>query len=121
MIKKLREKMIQHELDMLIVVSSDEHLNEYLPAQNWRLKASTVTESSSGFSGSAGTAIFCIEGHSQLFVDSRYHLQAEQTCSENFDIQKLGNKGIPEPHTWIAAQTKKELKVGADPFVMKSS
>ena len=118
MIEKLREEMIRHELDLLIVVSSDEHLNEYLPVQNWRLKASTVTESSSGFSGSAGTVVFCIEGRPQLFVDSRYHLQAEQTCSENFDIQKLGNEGVLEPQKWIAAQTQKILKVGADPFVM---
>ena len=118
MIEKLREEMIRHELDLLIVVSSDEHLNEYLPVQNWRLKASTVTESSSGFSGSAGTVVFCIDGRPQLFVDSRYHLQAEQTCSENFDIQKLGNEGVLEPQKWIAAQTQKILKVGADPFVM---
>ncbi|MBT5087940.1 MAG: aminopeptidase P family protein [Deltaproteobacteria bacterium] len=118
MIEKLRKEMIRQELDLLIVVSSDEHLNEYLPVQNWRLKASTVTESSLGFSGSAGTVVFCIEGRPQLFVDSRYHLQAEQTCSENFDIQKLGNEGVLEPQKWIAAQTQKLLKVGADPFVM---
>ncbi len=91
-----------------------------MPVQNWRLKASTVTESSLGFSGSAGTVVFCIEGRPQLFVDSRYHLQAEQTCSENFDIHKLGNEGVLEPQKWIAAQTQKILKVGADPFVMSS-
>jgi Xaa-Pro aminopeptidase len=120
MIEKLRKEMIRQELDLLIVVSSDEHLNEYLPVQNWRLKASTVTESSLGFSGSAGTVVFCIEGRPQLFVDSRYHLQAEQTCSENFDIHKLGNERVLEPQKWIAAQTQKILKVGADPFVMSS-
>ena len=120
MIEKLRKEMIRQELDLLIVVSSDEHLNEYLPVQNWRLKASTVTESSLGFSGSAGTVVFCIEGRPQLFVDSRYHLQAEQTCSENFDIHKLGNEGVLEPQKWIAAQTQNILKVGADPFVMSS-
>jgi len=118
MIKKLREKIIQHELDMLIVVSSDEHLNEYLPAHNWRLKAATVAGISSGFSGSAGTAILCVEGRPQLFVDSRYHLQAEQTCSEDFEVQKLGKKDVLEPQTWIASQKRKKLKVGADPFVM---
>ena len=61
MVKKLREAMIKHELDMLVVVSSDEHLNEYLPAQSWRLKASTANADSTGFTGSAGTAIFCVE------------------------------------------------------------
>jgi len=94
MIQKLRQTMLEQELDMLVVVSADEHLNEYLPAQNWRLRASTSTGNSHGFSGSAGTAVFCVDGRSQLFVDSRYHLQAEQTCGENFDIQKLGNEGV---------------------------
>ena len=118
MITKLRQAMSEQELDLLIVVSGDEHLNEYLPEQNWRLRASTSSGSSPGFSGSAGTAIFCTEGRSQLFVDSRYHLQAEQTSAENFDIQKLGNEGILEPPQWIAANAEKALKIGADPFVM---
>ena len=118
MIEKLRQAMIKQGLDMLIVVSGDEHLNEYLPVQNWRLRASTKSGSSAGFPGSAGTAIICVEGRSQLFVDSRYHLQAEQSCAENFDIMKLGNEGVPEPQKWISAQTEKTLKVGADPFVM---
>ena len=118
MIEILRQAMIKQGLDMLIVVSGAEHLNAYLPVQNWRLRASTKSGSSAGFSGSAGTAIICVEGRSQLFVDSRYHLQAEQSCAENFDIMKLGNEGVPEPQKWISAQTEKTLKVGADPFVM---
>ena len=118
MIQKLRRVMLEQELDILVVVSTDEHLNEYLPSQNCRLKASTSSVSSLGFSGSAGTAIFCLEGRSQLFIDSRYHLQAEQTCGENFEIQKLGNEGVLSPQKWIACSTKKALRVGADPFVM---
>ncbi len=118
MLQKLRQAMLKQELDMLIVVSTDEHLNEYLPAQNWRLRASTSCGSSQGFTGSAGTAVFCVEGRSQLFVDSRYHLQAEQTCGENFEIQKLGNEGVLDPHKWIASHAGKALSVGADPFVM---
>ncbi|MEC9459638.1 MAG: aminopeptidase P family protein [SAR324 cluster bacterium] len=118
MLQKLRQAMLKQELDMLIVVSTDEHLNEYLPVQNWRLRASTSCGSSQGFSGSAGTAVFCVEGRSQLFVDSRYHLQAEKTCGENFQIQKLGNEGVLDPHKWIASRAGKALAVGADPFVM---
>ena len=118
MLQKLRQAMLKQELDMLIVVSTDEHLNEYLPAQNWRLRASTSCGNSQGFTGSAGTAVFCVEGRSQLFVDSRYHLQAEQTCGENFEIQKLGNEGVLDPHKWIASHAGKALSVGADPFVM---
>ena len=118
MLKKLLKEMTRKGLDMLIVVSTDEHLNEYVPPQNRRLEASTESEGKSGFSGSAGTAVFCVEGRPQLFVDSRYHLQAEQTCGEYFDIQKLGNEGVEEPQKWIAGQSGNSLKVGADPFVM---
>ena len=118
MIKELQEAMIEEKLDMFIVVSSDEHLNEYVPIHNCRLKASTTFGNSSGFSGSAGTAIFCVEGCSHIFVDSRYHLQAEKTCAENFEIHKLGNEGVLAPHKWISTHSKKSLIVGADPFVM---
>ena len=89
-----------------------------MPPQNRRLEASTEIEGKSGFSGSAGTAVFWVDGRSQLFVDSRYHLQAEQTCGEFFEIQQLGNESVEEPQKWIAGQSGKSLKVGADPFVM---
>jgi len=118
MLEKILKEMIRQGLDMLIVVSTDEHLNEYVPPKNRRLEASTNIEGKSGFSGSAGTAVFCVEGRPQLFVDSRYHLQAEQTCGKHFDIQKLGIDGVLEPYKWIADQSGKILKVGADPFVM---
>ena len=118
MLNNLLKEMTRKGLDMLIVVSTDEHLNEYVPLQNRRLQASTESEGESGFSGSAGTAVLCVASRPQLFVDSRYHLQAEQTCGKHFDIQKLGIDGVLEPYKWIADQSGKNLKVGADPFVM---
>ena len=71
MLNKLLKEMTRQGLDMLIVVSTDEHLNEYVPPQYRRLQASTESEGKPGVSGSAGTAILCVEGRSQLFVDSR--------------------------------------------------
>ena len=118
MLEKLIKEISRQGLDMLVVVSADEHLNEYVPPHNRRLEASTESEEESGFSGSAGTAVFCVEGTPQLFVDSRYHLQAEQTCGTHFDVQKLGNEGVEDPYTWIAGQSGKFLKIGTDPFVM---
>ena len=117
MLNKLLKEMTRQGLDMLIVVSTDEHLNEYVPPQNRRLEASTESEGKSGFSGSAGTAIFCVEGRSQLFVDSRYHLQAEQICGEHFNIQKMGNEGVQDPQNWIAGQSGNLLK--AEPICEK--
>ena len=104
--------MLSHTLDMYIVPSTDEHLNEYVPLHYRRLAALT------GFNGSAGTVIVCQEGMHQLFVDSRYHIQAEQSCGAEFYIHKMGNKGVPKPHAWFENCEKKELRVGVDPFLM---
>lgn len=60
-----------HDVDAYLVPSSDAHLNEYLPAYQRRRQAI------SGFGGSAGDVLITPE-QSHLFVDSRYHLQAEQ-------------------------------------------
>ena len=49
MLKKLLKEMTRKGLDMLIVVSTDEHLNEYVPPQNRRLEVSTKSEGKSGF------------------------------------------------------------------------
>lgn len=70
MLKKLRKEMTRQGLDMLIVVSTDEHLNEYVPPQNRRLEASTISESNSGFSGSAGTAVFLKAEDKSHFVEN---------------------------------------------------
>ncbi len=48
MLKKLLKEMTRQGLDMLIVVSTDEHLNEYVPLQNRRLEASTESEGKFG-------------------------------------------------------------------------
>ena len=63
--------MAEERLDVYLVPSADEHLNEYLPPHKRR--RSTI----SGFTGSAGD-VAVTPGEAHLFVDSRYHLQAEQ-------------------------------------------
>ncbi len=69
MLKKLLKEINRQGLDMLIVVSTDEHLNEYLPPQNRRLEASTESEDKPGFTGSAGTAVFVLRDvHSFLLI-----------------------------------------------------
>ncbi len=80
----LRRWMDQEGLDLLYVPSSDENLNEYVPEKSKR------REAISGFSGSAGDLLL---GRQQawLFVDGRYHLQAEQEVdTECIEVMKLG-------------------------------
>ena len=61
----------QSKLTSFLVPKSDEFQGEYIPADKERLLWLT------GFSGSAGAAILTRTSY-QLFVDSRYTLQAKK-------------------------------------------
>ncbi|MBF0278377.1 MAG: aminopeptidase P family protein [SAR324 cluster bacterium] len=114
-LSKILMRLEQHEVDVYLVPSVDEHLNEMVPEYKQRLKAIT------GFTGSAGTALICRTGTHQLFVDSRYHLQAAQEVPGSlFEIQKLGALGVLSVEEWLTEKesNKGALKVGFDPFTM---
>ncbi|MDA0287670.1 MAG: aminopeptidase P family N-terminal domain-containing protein, partial [Proteobacteria bacterium] len=106
------QKLIQEsELDGYLVPTTDEHLNEYVPLHHRRLEAL------SGFNGSAGIAIVLQEGRSQLFVDSRYHIQADAQSGDQFEIRKLGLAGVPDVVEWLAGQSI-GCRFGVDPFTV---
>jgi len=106
------QKLIQEsELDGYLVPTTDEHLNEYVPLHHRRLEAL------SGFNGSAGIAIVLQEGRSQLFVDSRYHIQADAQSGDQFEIRKLGLAGVPDVVEWLAGQST-GCRFGVDPFTV---
>ena len=106
------QKLIQEsELDGYLVPTTDEHLNEYVPLHHRRLEAL------SGFNGSAGIAIVLGEGRSQLFVDSRYHIQADAQSGDHFEIRKLGLAGVPDVVGWLAGQST-GCRFGVDPFTV---
>ena len=86
-LRALRRLMAERKVDVLLVPSVDEHQNEYPPDAHKRRQAVT------GFSGSAGDAAICArEAH--LFVDSRYHLQADQEVdAKRFRLHKMGLAG----------------------------
>ena len=64
-LEALYQLMKEAQVDAYLVLSSDNHLNEYTPEYSRRRTAIT------GFRGSAGDALICPEGN-HLFVDSRY-------------------------------------------------
>ena len=103
-----------HHIDAYLVPSSDAHLNEYALAYQRRRAAI------SGFHGSAGDVLIC-PTQSHLFVDSRYHLQAEQTVdSSRFRVHKVGREGEHTLVEWLTEMEKQQgsLRVGYDPFVV---
>ena len=83
----MREVMATYQLDAYYIPSADEHLNEYLP------EALQRREWASGFTGSAGDMLIG-QDRAWLFVDSRYHEQAElQVDPSLIQASKLGLEG----------------------------
>jgi Xaa-Pro aminopeptidase len=120
----LREAMARHGVDAYLVPSVDEHLNEYLPDNRQRRAWLT------GFTGSAGDCLAASKkvgaGEAWLFVDSRYHEQAEQEVSPG--LIQLGRLGQPDAPTleeklreWasgFAVAQKRPFRLGFDPATL---
>ena len=95
------------ELSAYIVPSDDPHMSEYVCEKFHR------REFISGFSGSAGTAVICID-KALLWTDGRYFLQAENQLDENWTLMKANMPGIPTEQEWLSNNLKRNEKVGID-------
>ncbi|NIP74330.1 MAG: aminopeptidase P family protein, partial [Gammaproteobacteria bacterium] len=110
----LRALMAARKLDVYLVPSADEHQNEYLPAHKQRRTAI------SGFTGSAGEVALTADA-AHLFVDSRYHVQAEQEVDPAlFHVHRVGLADVQELPAWLSALEAAQgpLQVGYDPFLL---
>ena len=105
-LRALRPLLAERGYDALVVPRADEHLGEYLPAHNERLRWLT------GFTGSAGVAIVLAE-RAALFVDGRYTVQVRrQVDSGAFSLHHLSDE---PPIAWLAAQLPAGARVACDP------
>lgn len=105
----------RNNTDAVLVTAQDVFLSEYTPL------AANLRYALSGFSGSTGDGVFItrklaeklsLKGRFQLFVDGRYHLQADQeTAPEWVDVHKFGlATGLDDAmFTWL----KNSLPEGA--------
>lgn len=109
----LRKYLEQERLDVYWVPSTDEHLNEYLPAAKCR------REWLSGFTGSVGDLLVS-HAHCWLFVDSRYYEQAEKEVDpEAITIRRLGLPGEANLQETVESLAKSgKLRIGFDPWVV---
>ena len=110
----LYQHMKESRVDVYLVLSSDAHLNEYVPEYSRRRAAIT------GFTGSAGDAIISPEGN-HLFVDSRYYLQADEEIDLNkFRVHRLGLSGESTLSQWLTEMEEERgsIRVGFDPSVV---
>ncbi|NBO38309.1 M24 family metallopeptidase [bacterium] len=110
----------ENNLDALLITAQDAFLSEYAPLNaNHRFQLSA-------FTGSTGDGIFLCraladklhqQGRFQLFVDGRYHLQADQeTHPTAVAVHKFGlATGMDEAmFSWMRANLHNGLRLGVD-------
>ncbi len=104
-VEKLRNVMLSHNIDAVIIPSNDPHQSEYV-AENWKYR-----EWISGFTGSAGTVVVASKT-AGLWTDSRYYLQGEQelkgTCIA------LYKTSDPSYSKWLSLDANDVRKVAID-------
>ena len=109
-VDRLRSWMKENGFTAFVFPSSDPHNSEYV-ADHWKSR-----EWISGFSGSAGTAVFTLE-HAALWTDSRYFIAAEKELNgTGFQLMKLRVEGTPSVSEWLASElsTYEKAVVGLD-------
>ena len=104
---KLRRKMYEAGVDVYFINTSDCHISEYV-ADYFR-----TVHYFSYFSGSLGQLVVTFE-KAYLFVDGRYHTQAEkETLDHDIEVMKLGKEGVLSADDFMI-QNYKDLTIGLD-------
>ena len=102
-IERLQNAMEQQNIDCYIIPTDDYHHSEYV-GDYFKFR-----EYMTGFSGSAGTAVFTRE-KAGLWTDGRYFIQAEaQLKGSGITLYKSGEPEVPTIEEFL----KKELEEGA--------
>ncbi|KJY85983.1 X-Pro aminopeptidase [Vibrio neptunius] len=108
----IREWLVQHNIDALLIPHEDEYLGEYVPVHNERLHWLT------GFTGSAGAAVIT-QDKAAMFVDGRYTVQVtKEVPADLFEYRHL----IEEPALdWVKSQLSQGQTVAIDPRMHNSA
>ena len=104
-VAQIRHWLNLENLDALIIPSTDPHNSEYTPAR-WK-----VREWSTGFNGSAGTAVIT-KNNAALWTDSRYFIQAAKQLEDTpYELMKEGVEGPPTIMEWLENELEDESTV----------
>lgn len=107
-IAKLREQMKERGMDVYIVPTADFHQSEYVGEHFKARKFMT------GFSGSAGTAVFTMT-EARLWVDGRYFIQAAaQIEGTSIEMMKMGKPGVPTIDEYLKEAIQENGTLGFD-------
>jgi Xaa-Pro aminopeptidase len=112
-LEKLRQMMRQAGVEACIIPSTDSHQSEYTaPFSKFR-------EWISGFTGSAGTLVVCLE-KAGLWTDSRYFLQAEvELKGSSIDLYRSLIQGTPTIQEWIIQENFRSVAIDGSIFSAK--
>lgn len=107
-VEQLRTLMKKNNFDAYIVPSFDANQSEYV-AEHWESRKWI-----SGFTGSAGTAVFTMED-AGLWTDGRYYIQAEkQLDGSGIRLFRMVDPGVPSFTEWLNNVLKEDSTVGFD-------
>ena len=96
----LRQEMKSQGIDIYIVPTADFHQSEYV-GDYFKCR-----EYMTGFTGSAGTAVFT-QKEAYLWTDGRYFIQAEkQLEGTGILLQKSGESGVPTIEKYLEAEVQ---------------
>ena len=98
-INALRSAMAQKGIDIYIIPTADFHHSEYV-GDYFKFR-----EYMTGFTGSAGTAVFTSK-KAGLWTDGRYFIQAEQQLAgSGIDLYRSGEPGVPSIEEFFDGRT----------------
>ena len=104
--------MSENDISFYIVPTSDPHGSEYID------DAYKAREFMTCFSGSAGTLVVSLKD-AALFVDGRYHIQADvETSGSCIKVYKLGKTGVPTITEYLKDNVNENSVVAFDGRMM---
>ena len=111
-LQALRQAMRAQGAHAVLLLSSDPHLSEYLPA-HWQAR-----QWFSGFTGSMATLVVLAD-RAALFADSRYWTQAEaELAGSGIELVKLASAGSNAHVDWLTLHLSAGQTVAADASVL---
>lgn len=111
-INALRSAMAQKGIDIYIIPTADFHHSEYV-GDYFKFR-----EYMTGFTGSAGTAVFTSK-KAGLWTDGRYFIQAEkQLEGSTVKLFKMGEEGVPKVEEYVKDHLTEGSCIGFDGRVM---
>ena len=111
----LRQLMSQHNIDVYLIPSADNHQSEYV-GEYFKSRAFIT-----GFTGSAGTAVITMD-KAGLWTDGRYFIQAEKELSgSGIELYKMGNPCVPTVDEFLDSVLPENGVLGFDGRVISMS